>query len=101
MTLIKAYYEKDTEFSYHTEQVIRSFKSFVKQHKNISGYAEKACINFSLITNTLYRIKHQEGRETVDNAISKLENSEFILAEKWLLEKIKELQNRPVRRVQF
>jgi len=46
------------------------------------------------------RIKHREGRVTIEDVLEKIEQCELLMSEKWLLEKIKELQNRPTRRAQ-
>jgi len=96
--LVKAYYEYDAEYSYHTEQVLRSFKAYFRQSKVFQKDSKTAYINFGCMANILYRIKHQEGRENIEDAIRKLEDCEFITGKSWLLRKIKELQNRPIRR---
>lgn len=98
--LVKAYYENDTEYNHYTEQVIRSFKAFFKQSKTFNSSGKLSYINFGNITNSLYRVKHHEGRENIEDVVRKLENCEFITGKKWLLEKIKELQSRSVRRAQ-
>lgn len=99
--LIKSYYEYDTEYSHHTEQAIRSFKVFFKQSKYFSKEAKDAHINFGNIINSLYRIKHHEGRATIEDVSKKMEQHEFLMYRIWLLEKIEELQNKPVRRAQY
>jgi len=100
MFLLKSYYEQDTEYSHHTEQTIRSYKVFFKQSKYFSKQTKDAFINFGNIIYYLYRIKHREGRVTIEDVLEKIEQCELLMSEKWLLEKIKELQNRPTRRAQ-
>lgn len=96
--LMKAYYEQDEDYSYYTEQVFRSFKVFIKQSKVHSKQRKEGYINSANIINNLYRIKHREGRMTIQSVLKKIEEHEVLIDKKWLTEKIEELQNRPVRR---
>lgn len=96
--LMKAYYEQDTEFSYYTEQVFRSFKVFVKQNKVFSKERKERLINFANSVNNLYRVKHHEGRATIESVVKKIEDYELLADKKWLKEKIEILKSTPVRR---
>jgi len=96
--LMKAYYEQDADYSYYTEQVFRSFKVFIKQSKVHSKQSKEGYINSANIINNLYRIKHKEGRITLESVLKKMEEYEVLIDKKWLTEKIEELQNRPARR---
>jgi len=99
--LVRAYYENDSEYSHYTEQVIRSFKAFFRQDKIHKKGVKESYINFGHVINSLYRIKHNTGREIIEDVIHKLEDCEYITGKRWLLEKIKELQKRPVQRAQY
>jgi len=46
----------------------------------------------------LYRIKHREGRVTIEGVTKKMEEYELIEDKKWLAEKIDLLKKQPVRR---
>jgi len=96
--LMKSYYEQDTEFSYYTEQVFRSFKVFVKQNKVFSKERKERLINFANSVNNLYRVKHREGRATIETVAQKIEGYELLADKKWLTEKIEILKSTPVRR---
>lgn len=96
--LMKAYYEQDTDYSYYTEQVVRSFKVFVKQSKVFSKGRKERLLNFANSITNLYRVKHGEGRATVESVIEKIEGYELLADKKWLEEKIEDLKNKPVRR---
>lgn len=96
--LMKSYYEQDTDFSYYTEQVFRSFKVFVKQNKVFSKQRKERLINFTNSINHLYRVKHREGRATIESVAQKIEGYELLADKKWLKEKIEILKNTPVRR---
>ncbi len=96
--LMKSYYEQDVDFSYYTEQVFRSFKVFVKQNKVFSKQRKERLINFTNSINHLYRVKHREGRATIESVAQKIEGYELLADKKWLKEKIEILKNTPVRR---
>jgi len=98
---LQSYYEKDTEYSHHTEQVLRSFKAFFRQSKMFANDIKESYINFASVVNSLYRIKHREGKETIGDVLKKIEQYDFLTNRGWLLEKIEELQNKPRRRVQY
>lgn len=89
--LMKAYYEHDDDFCYRTEQVFRSFKAFVKQHRELAKSRKEGCINFANILINLYRIKHGEGRNTLDTIRKKMEQCELIVDKYWLTKKAEEL----------
>jgi len=96
--LMKAYYERDDDYSYYTEQIFRSFKVFIKQSKVHSKRRKEGYINATNILNNLYRIKHREGRITLESVLKKMEDYEILIDKKWFTQKIEELQNRPARR---
>ena len=89
--LMKAYYEHDEDFCYPTQQVFRSFKAFIKQHKKIAKTRKEGCINFANVLTDLYRIRHGEGRGTLDAVMEKINQCEFIVGKSWLTEKAEEL----------
>jgi len=89
--LMKAYYEQDEDFCYRTEQVFRSFKAFIKQHKELAKPRKEACINFANILINLYRVKHGEGRGTLGGITEKMQQYELIVGKSWLTEKTVEL----------
>ncbi len=99
--LIQCYYERDIAYNRHTEQAIRSYKVFFKQSKYFSDQTKDIFINFGNIIHYLYRAKHNEGRATIKEALKKMEQYESVMYRDWLLEKIEELQNRPIRRAQY
>lgn len=98
LILMKTYYEQDEHFSTHTEQVFRSFKAYIKQHRVLSKSKKEACINFANMLNNLYRIKHNEGKITIDRIITKIEQYDLIVEKYWLTQKINELAETKRRR---
>lgn len=99
LILMKTYYEQDKHFSHHTEQVFRSFKAYIKQHRVLSKSRKEACINFANVLNNLYRIKHNEGKVTLDRVRTKIEQYDSIVEKYWLEQKISELAGTKRRRV--
>jgi len=95
---LKSYYEQDTEYSYHTEQVIRSYKVFFRQSKTFSKPIRDSYINFGKVIGSLYRVKHNEGRGTIENIVQQIEQYEQLIDKKWLKEKIGMLKNTSVNR---
>lgn len=91
LILMKAYYEQDKDFCYRTEQVFRSFKAFIRQHRVLSNQRKEGCINFTNILNNLYRIKHKEGKMTLHKVMKKIEEHDLIIEKYWLTKKIEEL----------
>jgi len=91
LVLMKTYYEQDKHFSTSTEQVFRSFKAYIKQHRVLSKSKKEGCINFANLLNNLYRVKHNEGKITIDRIITKIEQYDLIVEKYWLTQKINEL----------
>jgi len=89
--LMKTYYECDEDFCYGTEQVFRSFKAYIKQHRVLSKTKKEACINFANILNNLYRVKHKEGKITLCKIVEKIEQYDSIIEKYWLTQKVEEL----------
>jgi len=89
--LMKTYYEYDKDFCYGTEQMFRSFKAYIKQHRVLSKSRKEACINFTNILTNLYRIKHEEGKANLIKIAGKIQQYDPIVEKHWLLEKWQEL----------
>lgn len=91
LVLMKTYYEQNKHFSHHTEQVFRSFKAYIKQHRVLSKSRKEACINFANVLNNLYRVRHNEGKVTLERVRAKIDQYELIVEKYWLEQKINEL----------
>jgi len=80
---MKTYYEKD---------------DYIKQHRVLSKSRKGACINFANMLNNLYRIKHKEGKITLERTKTKIEQYDSIVEKYWLTQKINELTETKRRR---
>lgn len=94
--IVKSHYEIETEYKETTAQVFRSVEKYVQGNKLITVKNRTAYKNFIRLLINLYRVRHSEGKMTLESIKNKLEKSEFISDKIWLLEKIKELENKVV-----
>lgn len=90
--IVKSYYEIETEYKETTAQMFRSIEKYVKEHQILSASRKKAYKTFIRLLINLYRVRHREGKMTLESIKNKLENAEFISDKKWLMEKIEELE---------
>lgn len=91
--VMKIYYERDQSYSEKTERFYRSAEKFFNDNKSLSVLNKKSYKNFTQILINLYRFKHKEGRMTIEKLETKLEQQDYNIDKKWLLEKIQELKN--------
>jgi len=96
--IIKSYYEIETEYKEATAQMFRSIEKYVKEHRILPTNQKRASRTFIRLLINLYRVRHREGKMTLESIKKKLENAEFINDKKWLLEKIEELEKTINRR---
>ncbi len=96
--IVKSYYETETEYKETTAQMFRSIEKYVKEHKTLHATRKKAYKTFIRILINLYRVRHREGKMTLESIKKKLDNAEFISDKKWLVEKIEELEKAVSRR---
>jgi len=89
---MKAYYDLDEDFSERTERILLSFMAFIKQNRIISAVNKQGYINFTKTLHSLYRIKHNVGKRSLEYIEDRLHNYERTNDKKWLLEKIDELK---------
>lgn len=90
--IVKSHYEIETEYKETTAQVFRSIEKYIQENKLITAKNRTAYKNFIRLLINLYRVRHREGKMTLESIKNKLEKSEFISNKIWLLEKIKELE---------
>jgi len=90
--VIKSYYEIETGYKEATAQMFRSIEKYVKEHKVLPTNQKKAYRTFIRLLINLYRVRHREGKMTLESIKNKLEKAEFISDKKWLVEKIEELE---------
>lgn len=89
---MKIYYEIDQDYNERTVRLFRSAAEFFKTNKALSAMDKKSYKNFVQILVNLYRIKHHEGKMTIQKLQEKLDQQEFNADKKWLLEKMGELK---------
>jgi len=92
LLMMKLLYERDKHYSERTERYLRSAEKFFVDNKLLSSQNKKSYKNFTHIIINLYRLKHNEGRMSVDKLSQKLEGQDYNIDKKWLLEKMEELQ---------
>jgi len=90
--MMKAYYDLDEDYSERTEQIFKSFIAYIKQNKVISSLNKEAYTNFTKTLISLYRIKHQVGKRSIEVVENRLNAYTRTSDKKWLLEKIAELK---------
>lgn len=90
--MMKAYYELDEDFSERTERIFLSFIAYIKQNRIISAFNKKGYRNFTKTLHSLYRIKHNVGKQTIEHIENRLNTYTETSDKKWLLEKIEELK---------
>lgn len=93
--LIKSYYEIDQDDDDYDERTIRTFNSvssFIRKQKRLSPKAKKGHKNFIELLINLYRIRHHQGKMTIDKVVTKMEKMNAISDPKWIQEKIDELR---------
>lgn len=90
--MMKAYYDLDEDFSERTERILLSFMAFIKQNRIISAVNKQGYINFTKTLHSLYRIKHNVGRRSLEYVENRLNNYKRTNDKKWLLEKIEVLK---------
>lgn len=89
--MMQIYYECDKMYSERTERYYRSAEKFFGDNKLLSTQNKKSYKNFTQILINLYRLKHNEGKMTIQKLKQKLEAQDFNIDRKWLLEKMEEL----------
>jgi len=92
--VVKSYYEIETEYNEATAQMFRSIEKYVSEHKLLHVNRKKAYKTFIRLLINLYRVRHHEGKMTLESIKNKLEKAEFISDKNWLLEKIQELEKK-------
>jgi len=90
--MMKIYYERDKAYSEKTERFYRSIEKFFNDNKSLSTENKKSCKGFAQIMINLYRLKHKEGRMTLQKLKAKLEQQDYNIGKNWLLKKIEELR---------
>jgi len=91
--ILKCHYELDDEYD---ERAMRRFvltERYIQANKELVKNDKKAYKNFIRILLNTYRVKHKATRMTIESLLNKIEKVEFISDKKWLLEKIKTLDN--------
>lgn len=92
MLRVKSSYELDQEYSAYTMQVFLSAQSFIRNKKAIPKERKKSYENFIHLLSNLYKVRHQEGRMTVEKIKKKMDTMELISNKKWLLDKMAALE---------
>jgi len=92
-TMIKAYYELNTEYLETTHTLFRSFEKYIGEHKNITSKSKTSYKNFIRTLINLYRIKHKATKMQLSNLKQKLEAQKLNSNKNWLLQKIEELKS--------
>lgn len=88
--LLKAYYQMDERYDERTIQIFRATEKAVMT-KPIPASHKKSYKNFVQLLINLYRIRHQVGKKTLDAVERKMALMNSIVAKKWLLDKIAEI----------
>jgi len=86
--MMKAYYNLDEDYSERTEQIFKSFIAYIKHNKVISSVNKEGYTNFTKTLMSLYRIKHMEGKRSLEVVENRLQAYARVSDKKWLLEKI-------------
>lgn len=92
LLMMKIYFEQDKNYSDRTERYYRSAEKFFIDNKLLSTENKNSYKNFTYILINLYRLKHNEGKMTIEKLTQKLELQNYNIDKKWLLEKIEELK---------
>jgi len=92
LLMMKLLYERDKHYSEKTERYYRSAEKFFFDNKLLSSQNKKSYKNFTHIIINLYRLKHNEGKMTIEKLNQKLESQDYNIDKKWLLEKMEELK---------
>jgi len=92
--MIKAFYELNVDYKETTHTLFRSFEKYVGEQKKLSKKSKISFKNFIRTLINLYRIKHQATKMQLPNVKQKLLAQQLNSNKSWLLEKVKELENR-------
>jgi len=90
--LLKSYYQIDQQYDERTMTSFRSSKSFIKKNKTIPPARKESNKNFVEVLINLYRLRHQQGKMTIEKIYNKIQKKAVLGNKKWLLEKLEELK---------
>lgn len=90
--MFKCYFEIDEYYLIPRETQFRSFEKYIMSNKAITKSNKKSYKNFIRILINLYRVKHKEGKMTIDRIKEKLAAQQINSNKDWLLEKIGALE---------
>jgi len=101
MIQLQCFYETDYCYEESTQQMINSLKAFVKENKKLVKKQKTAYLNFLFVFNKLYKLKDTPDKLSLQSIIDKvlpevkkrLFEYDLIREKKWLLHKIKILEN--------
>jgi len=93
--IIKCLYEGETDY----DSMMRSFRTsekYFRENKSLSAKSKTSYANFIKILSLLYRVRHDVNaiKADVERIKEKLDARKVNSDKRWLLEKIKELQNK-------
>lgn len=88
--LLKTYYHLNETIALFS--LADSFKAFLRNNKSISHSNRKGYLNASNIIINLYKIKHGEGRKTLDKVESTCHEMNLVSDKRWIMERINELK---------
>jgi len=77
LLIMKIYFEQDKHYCEKTERYYRSAEKFFSDNKLLSAHNKKSYKNFTQILINLYRLKHNEGRMTIEKLKQKLEEQDY------------------------
>lgn len=91
--ILKCHFELDEDYDYRTERIYRSSEKYFKNIKSFSKNKKQGYANFMNIFINLYKIKHQNAKNSLEKIEERLNLQEHNSDRYWLLTKIKELRN--------
>lgn len=94
LILLRTFYESDEYLA--MDSLIDSFRIFLRRNKLISRNLKREYINFLNFLKKLTSLQNT-ALQTVNNFKKKVYENQHVIAKKWLLEKITELENKSKR----
>ncbi len=92
--ILKCLYENEKEYSEPTIQAFRTAERYFTKHQSLTQQRKKAYKNFIQILINLYRVRHHEGKRTLEWLKEKLEEQKVNSDKRWLMEKITALEKK-------
>lgn len=93
--ILKCLYEKKgISYSERTMTAFRSAEDYFKKHPTLPTSRKMSYKNFIEILRLIYKIRHRDGKVTIERVETKLSKQKVFADKKWLLEKITELKQK-------